>query len=105
MIGHELGKIHGVESVIPYIKIWEQPFFRWLIGELYHNIWEKCSWRSMRHIEKWHSKMFNRKNDPFFFPLTVRQDLRCYELIESKRRTLALIHITEDQYRSITKEQ
>jgi len=101
MKGHTPGMAYRREDTIPYVEIWQQPFWRWLIAQAYH-LWEKISWRGFRLIEKYHEDLFKKKDDDFFIPLTNRQDLKCEHLTHKKRDTLAVIYTTQEQYDLIT---
>jgi hypothetical protein len=99
--GHGAGKIYGRESIRPYVEMWEQPLSRWLIAHLYH-LWEQRTWKLLRKIEPLHETFFNRNDDEIFIPLTNRQDLRCADLHERGKKHLIMLHITEEQYNTIT---
>lgn len=83
-------------SVIQYgARIYSQPYPARLVGELYHGVWEKLTWRLMRKLEPWALRRHEDTcpscaGDPVdpdggdevcsYVPLSNRQDLRCFEL-------------------------
>jgi len=98
--GFEPGIIYSKTEQQPYIELWEQPALRRMAANLYH-WWEMHSIFFMKHVSRWHTKLFGNK-DEFFIPLINRQDLRCDYLNRKSRRHLATIHVTEEQYAAIT---
>ena len=101
--GRTTGKAYGLRpnrDIKYYVELWEQPFLSLMVAHMYHHVWEKISWRFFRLLEK---LPLPGKDDDFYIPLTNRQDIRCDDLAHKKRKSLALIYITEEQYNKITK--
>lgn len=99
--GHTPAKRYGRDDIKPCVEIWEQPLKWWLIARFYHYVWEKRTWKLLRKIEPWHESNFGQ-NDDFYIPLTNRQDLRCADLRDRKKKHLAYIMITNEEYDRIT---
>lgn len=102
MKGHTAGKLHGRVEIKPYVEIWEQPLYRWMISHAYHS-WERRSRVIMRVLSKWHEYFFGRSID--YVPLTNRRDIRCYHLSQKDRKHLETIFITEEEYSAITRKK
>lgn len=96
---HEVGGLYRKGGSTPYLEVWEQPFLRWAIAEVYH-WWDMHSIPFMKHVSKWHNKLFGGSID--YIPLLARQDLRCYYLSQMGRKNEVIIEITEKQYEEIT---
>lgn len=100
MRGHTTGKAHRRTEVIPYVEIWKQSTFWWIVSQAYHFMWEKPSAPIMEHVSRWHKKIFEKTDE--YIPLSNRQDIRCYRLRQKKRDLLAVIYITQEQHDIIT---
>lgn len=104
MRGYSTGKIYSRTKVSPYVDIWEQPLWRRLVALAYHHWWERHTWRIMKRFEKVHEALVGNDHD-FFIPLSNRQDIRCDDLVQKGRKTLARVHITKEQYDMITRKR
>lgn len=98
MRGYETGTIHRRKDESAYIEVWKQPFFWWLLAKLYH-FWEERTCRLMNLLAKWHRSLV--KEEQWYIPFDVRQELRCYELTHKKRVRLMATCITREQYDAI----
>lgn len=86
-----------------WLEIWEQPMHRWLIAEIYHwydmRIYKVPGFRALeRLLERRH------EDDLLHIPLGASQDCRCYELSIKKKKSLASIEISREQYERIKKK-
>lgn len=99
--GYTAGKAYRGKNVSPYVEIWQQPFWRWVIAEIYH-WWEKHTDFFMVKVSRWHRNQFQADGDFDYVPLVNRRDIRCYHLSQIKRKTLTTVYITDKQYDVLT---
>lgn len=101
MKSYDVGTAHRRSGVFPYVELWEQPLYRWLLFRAYH-WWEKLTEPAMRKISEYHRVVFGAKAGLDYIPLVNRRDIRCYHLSIAGRNTLAIAYITKEQYDVIT---
>lgn len=101
MRGYTAKTAHRRSGIFPYVELWKQPLWRWIVAWLYGQ-WESLSWPFMKHfLDGWHRKYFG-KNSLDYIPLSNRQDIRCDHLRHAGRETIAIAYITKEQYDVIT---
>lgn len=93
------GTAHRRSGVFPYVEIWTQPYFWWLVARMYH-WYESCTEPMMLRISDRLQR--NHKGDLEYVPLTSRRDIRCDHLSRKKRNTLAIVYMTKEQYDIVT---
>lgn len=81
----EWGNTYTIDKITPYTSIYTQPLHNVIISWLYHNVWERVTWRLYRKIEKLTKQNKRTFTEDLYIPLTNRQDLRCYYLHHKNR--------------------
>src|SRR6266540_1001524 len=81
----EHGKIYSRTTITPYMATYTQPLHNAALAWLYHHVWEHCSWRIYRLIEKLINQNARAFREDLYIPLTNRQDIRCYHLSHKNR--------------------
>ncbi len=88
-------KVETYESYT--VEVWQQPFWRWLIGTVYH-------WYDMRickvpgfKVAEWIWDKLHWRQDPLeYLPLSAERDCKCYYLTNKNRKVLATFKVKED---------
>jgi hypothetical protein len=85
------------------LEIWKQPWYRWALSRIYH-WYDMCVFKLPGY--RWlDSRTGGDKGGAIGLPLSVKQDIRCYDLEHKQRTKLAIVSINELQCTAITGRQ
>ena len=100
MRGWTVVKVFSKDSITFKVEVWEQPWWRYALAACYHwydmRVHKVPGFKALEDFQARRARAGRVEDDFFHFPLSARQDERCYSLSHRGRQVLASLPVDSD---------